>query len=118
MADHTQMQVMNDTELLSFLASEDGHLRGVLVRSAGQERQIDVSGAFVFIGLDPNTGWLDGLLELDDKGFILTNRMMETSMPGVYAAGDVRAGSTKQLASAVGEGASVAMQIRMADSLN
>ena len=117
-ADHPQMQVMNDTELLSFLASEDGHLRGVLVRSAGQERQIDVSGAFVFIGLDPNTGWLDGLLELDDKGFILTNRMMETSMPGVYAAGDVRAGSTKQLASAVGEGASVAMQIRMADSLN
>ena len=67
---------------------------------------------FVFIGLDPNTGWLNGLVELDERGFIATDRNMETSVPGVFAAGDVRAGSTKQLASAVGEGAAVSLQIR------
>ena len=58
------------------------------------------------------TGFLGGSVDLDERGFIVTNRMMETSVHGVFAAGDVRAGSTKQLASAVGEGAAVALQIR------
>jgi thioredoxin reductase (NADPH) len=70
------------------------------------------SAAFVFVGLDPNTSFLDGIVDLDDRGFIVTDRMMETSLHGVFAAGDVRAGSTKQLAAAVGEGAAVALQIR------
>ena len=66
----------------------------------------------MFIGLDPNTGWLNGLVDLDQRGFIVTDRMMQTSVLGIFAAGDVRAGSTKQLASAVGEGAAVSLQIR------
>ena len=61
---------------------------------------------------DPNTGFLGGSVELDPRGFIVASRTMETSIPGVFVAGDVRADSTKQLASAVGEGAAAAIQIR------
>jgi thioredoxin reductase len=70
---------------------------------------------FVFIGADPHTDWLDGAVELDESGFILTGRdlgttngapplPLETSLTGVFAAGDVRSGSIKRVASAVGEG--------------
>jgi thioredoxin reductase (NADPH) len=72
----------------------------------------ETSGAFVFIGLDPNSGFLNGTLALDERGFLVTDHMFQTTMDGVFAAGDVRAGSTKQIASAVGEGAAVAIQIR------
>ena len=69
-------------------------------------------GAFVFIGLDPNTEWLGGAVSLDERKFVATDQMFATSARGVFAAGDVRSGSTKQLASAVGEGAAAAVQIR------
>jgi thioredoxin reductase (NADPH) len=70
---------------------------------------------FLFIGADPNTGWLNGSgVALDLKGFVLTGadasenrRSLETSRRGVYAIGDIRAGSTKRVAAAVGEGAQV-----------
>jgi thioredoxin reductase (NADPH) len=67
---------------------------------------------FVFVGLDPNTGFLGDRIALDDRRFVATDQTFMTSVPGVFAAGDVRGGSTKQLASAVGEGAAVAIQIR------
>jgi len=57
----------------------------------------------VFIGLDPNTGFLNGALDVDRRGLLVTDDTFATSLPGVYAAGDVRAGSTKQLGAAVGE---------------
>ena len=66
----------------------------------------------MFIGLEPNTDWLAGVVDLDERGFVVTDRMMTTSVPGVFAAGDIRSGSTKQLAAAVGEGAAAALQIR------
>ena len=70
-------------------------------------------GHSAFIGLDPNTGFLGDTVELDPQGFVTTDpATYMTSLPGVFAAGDVRKGSTKQLASAVGEGAAVAIQIR------
>ena len=68
--------------------------------------------AVVFIAMMPNAGWLTGTVDLDDLGFISTDRTMSTSIPGVFAAGDIRAGSTKKLAAAVGEGAAVALQGR------
>jgi thioredoxin reductase (NADPH) len=83
-----------------------------LVSADGVETVHPANGAFIFIGLDPNTDWLGGLVDVDPAGFIVTNRMMETNVEGIFAAGDVRAGSTKQLAAAVGEGAGVALQIR------
>jgi len=69
---------------------------------------------FLFIGADPNAGWLRGCAETDEKGFIVTGRgalPLETNVPGVFAIGDVRAGSTKRVAAAVGEGAAVVAQI-------
>ena len=82
-------------------------------KSTGESVTFDVDGVFVFIGLDPNTGFLqDSDIKLDDNGFVVTDRTLQTSMPGVFCAGDVRAGATQQIASAVGEGATAALMIR------
>jgi thioredoxin reductase (NADPH) len=70
------------------------------------------AAAFVFIGLDPNTGWLGDTLRLDRWGFVVTDDTFATSMPGVFCAGDVRAGATKQLGSAVGDGIAALIAIR------
>ena len=92
----------------------NGRLTGIVVRNLETDstETLHPAGAFIFIGLDPNTDFLKGKVELDDYGFIKTSATLETSMPGVFAAGDVRAGSTKQVASAVGEGASCALMVR------
>ena len=85
--------------------------------NTGELSQLDATALFVFIGADPNTEWLSSDVILDDKGFVLTGRdldghvdggvpplMLETTAPGVFAVGDVRSGSIKRVASAVGEG--------------
>jgi len=82
---------------------------------SGDEMRRPVRHLFLFIGADPNTDWLSGSgVTLDPKGFVLTgkevdgaSRLLETSVPGVFAIGDVRSGSVKRVAAAVGEGAQV-----------
>ena len=88
-------------------------LEAVIVedRATGEIKEWDYDGVFVFIGLTPNSKLLKDKAEMDKWGFIQT-RHMQTSMEGVFAAGDVRADSTKQAASAAGEGASAALAIR------
>lgn len=81
-------------------------------RATGTTELIHPAAAFVFIGLSPNSGWLPAAIQRDPAGFIGTQTNLETSLPGVFAAGDVRLGSTKQAASAVGEGATAALMIR------
>jgi thioredoxin reductase (NADPH) len=77
-----------------------------LQRTDGTERhKVAADGLFVFIGAEPRTQWLEGVVDRDEHGFILANERMETSVPGVFVAGDVRSGSVKRIASAVGEGA-------------
>jgi thioredoxin reductase (NADPH) len=76
--------------------------------------RLEPAAAFVFVGLDPNTAFLRGVVDLDERGFIVTDDRFETSLPGVYAAGDVRAGSTKQVGSAVGEGIAALLAVRRA----
>ena len=78
----------------------------------GGKRELKPAGVFVFIGLSPNAEAVKGLVDVDERGFITTDAGLQTSQPGVFAAGDVRAGSTKQAASAAGEGAAVALAIR------
>jgi len=73
-------------------------------------RDLPVNGVFIYVGQVPLTGFLQGVVELDDSGFILTDELMRTSLCGVYAAGDARANPLKQIAMAVGEGALAAVQ--------
>ena len=101
-----------NTTIKSFNANASGKLASITVDHDGTEETHDTAGAFIFIGLDPNTSFLDGALDVDGRGFIVTDPMFRTNVDGIFAAGDVRSGSTKQIASAVGEGAAVAIQIR------
>ncbi len=81
-------------------------------RATGEVKEWRYDGVFVFIGLSPNSNLVRGKVDIDENGFIVTNKALMTSMPGLFAAGDVRAGSTKQAASAAGEGATAALNIR------
>jgi thioredoxin reductase (NADPH) len=111
-----RMRVLLNKEVVAFRAKDDGSgkLGAVIVRDeiTGETEELHPAGAFVFIGLDPNTDFVKGTVDLDERGLIVTGMGLMTSMPGVFAAGDVRSGSTKQLASAVGEGAAAAIGIR------
>jgi thioredoxin reductase (NADPH) len=113
-AEHPKMTIVTNTKVVGFHSGEDGKLEHVELedRANGQRRDHLATGAFVFIGLDPNTEFLHGAVELDERGFVLSDEQFRTNLPGVFVAGDVRHGSTKQLASAVGEGAAAAIQIR------
>jgi thioredoxin reductase (NADPH) len=70
---------------------------------------LPVAGVFVAIGLDPNTSYLQGVVPLDKGGYIVTNEIMETGIPGIFAAGDVRHNSVKQAIVAAGDGATAAV---------
>ena len=113
---HPKMEMLLEHGVAAFRAKDDGSgkLGTVELEDLKTGGKIDrhPHGVFVFIGLDPNTGFLQGQVALDDRGFVATDPTFMTSIPGVFAAGDVRGGSTKQLAFAVGEGAAAAIQIR------
>ena len=112
-ADREDMQVVTNHAVQEFLV-EDGRLAGVRVedRSSGVVETWQPDGVFIFIGLSPNSGFLPKEIDRDRFGFVRTDRLLSTSLPGVFAAGDVRAGATAQIASAVGEGATAALMIR------
>jgi thioredoxin reductase (NADPH) len=95
------------------IVATDNKVTSVRATKAGQTVSIETDGVFVFVGLKPNTAFLNGTgIELDEQGLIKTDLHLATSMPGVFASGDVRSGATMQIASAVGEGASAALSIR------
>ncbi len=108
-----KFNILTNTEVTEF-QGEGGKLKTVMAkdRASGETMEFHPAAAFVFIGLTPNTGFLEGAVELDQWGFIKTDETFKTSMPGVYAAGDVRSGSTKQLASAGGEGVTALLMVR------
>jgi thioredoxin reductase (NADPH) len=113
---HPKMDVLLEHGVAAFRPKDDGSGKlGTVdledLRGGGRVER-HPAGVFVFIGLDPNTGFLRGRIALDERGFVRTDATFMTDVPGAFAAGDVRGGSTKQLASAVGEGAAVAIQIR------
>ena len=117
------IEVVTGVEVAAVRGS--GRLEKVVIRgiARGEERELDAAAMFIFIGAKPRTEMVSGLVELDEKGFVLTGPdlprtdgrprgwtldrdpfLLETSVPGVFAAGDVRAGSSKRVAAAVGEG--------------
>jgi thioredoxin reductase (NADPH) len=108
-----QMEVRFNTEVVEF-KGKDNHLDTVFYRNrdSGEISELHVPGVFVFIGLSPNSEPFKDIARLDAQGFILTGIDFQTSTEGIFAAGDVRSGSTKQLVSAAGEGAAAALAIR------
>lgn len=91
----------------------DGRVSSVKIIENGEPAEIITDGIFVFVGLVPNTQFLEGSgVELDEVGLVKTNAHLETNLEGVFASGDVRSGATMQIASAVGEGAAAALSIR------
>ncbi len=120
LAENDRVELLTCCEVVE-LRGEDG-LESVIVadRDTGERRPLEARALFVFIGADPQTEWLRGFVTLDDHGFVVTGRdlpdedldafgtdhplILETSQPGVFAVGDVRSGSVKRCASAVGEG--------------
>jgi thioredoxin reductase (NADPH) len=110
------VEVRRHTEVAE-LIGDDGRLRAVRVTdlTTGEQCDLETTALFVFIGADPCTGWLTGSVALDDRGYVRTGAdagtgtdrpsLLQTSAPGVFAVGDVRHGSIKRVASAVGEGA-------------
>jgi thioredoxin reductase (NADPH) len=119
-----RIEVLTDTQVRAL--DGDAHLESVVLEHtpSGYRHAKACAALFCFIGAQPATSWLDGTVELDEKGFILTDRLLpadalvdplfsgreplpfETSAPGVFAVGDVRLGSMKRVAAAVGEGSS------------
>jgi thioredoxin reductase (NADPH) len=114
-----RITVEQGTEVAGVLGER--RLQALRLRTGTEEREVPADAVFVFIGQAPRTGWLDGVVRRDERGFVLTGAdlgspppdwplavpplLLETSVPGVLAAGDVRHGSVKRIASAVGEGA-------------
>ncbi|HKP91667.1 MAG TPA: FAD-dependent oxidoreductase [Thermoleophilaceae bacterium] len=100
------------TEVRELVGDERGTLEALIVEDnrTGERQSVDAKALFVFIGAEPCTPWLAGEIEMDQKGFVLTGAaagaesLLQTSRPGVLAVGDVRSGSIKRVASAVGEG--------------
>jgi thioredoxin reductase (NADPH) len=74
-----------------------------------EETVLPVTGAFIAIGMLPNSGWLNDLLPLDERGFLLTDVIMATEIPGIFAAGDVRVKLWRQISTAVGDGSVAAI---------
>src|SRR5271166_4853145 len=112
-AQRPNVEVLTETTVTA-LEGQAGILEAIRCcsRRSGQEVRRAIRHLFLFIGAEPNTAWLSRSgVALDDKGFVCTDanprRPLETSLPGVFAIGDVRSGSVKRVAAAVGEGAQV-----------
>lgn len=112
LADMPNVEFVWNSTVSSLSSNEAGVLCAATVRdkNTGEERVLDVSGLFVAVGTLPNTEFLDGALELDQTGYIVAGETGETSIPGVWAAGDVRTKSLRQVVTAVSDGAVCAEQ--------
>ena len=106
---HPKIEVRFNTSVKKFLGSK--HLEGIVVQTPKGDETLKPAAAFVFIGLKPNSDFVKGVVDLTKEGFIVAPAFV-TNIRGVFVAGDARAGSTKQVASAVGEGAAAALAVR------
>ena len=117
------IELMTETEIVALSGAAGGNLEGVRWRDrrAGRETEAAIRNVFLFVGADPATEWLQGCVALDKAGFVMTGAPpanggaqpspLESSVPGVFAVGDVRSGSVKRVGGAIGEGAAVVAAI-------
>lgn len=97
---HGVVEIYGDSVVTSVLAKD---------YVSGETTSIELASIFIYVGLEPNSGWLMNSLSLDDRGHILTDLEMKTAVPGVFAAGDIRQLSARQLVTAAGDGATAAI---------
>ena len=109
---HPKVELLTNTAVESLHGENKLEKITIRNKATNETRDISPAGAFVFIGMSPNSGWIPAQIARNDYGFILTDKTLETSVPGIFAAGDVRDGATNQAASAAGEGATAALMIR------
>lgn len=94
------------------IVGEEGKVTKVVGTQDGKKLEFETDGVFVFVGLKPNSEFVDGVIELDNVGLIEADDNLQTNIPGVFVAGDIRSCATMQIASAAGEGATAALKIR------
>jgi thioredoxin reductase (NADPH) len=109
---HTDKITVHFNTTTDEIVAENDKITKVIGTQEGVKTDFMTDGVFIFVGLKPNTEFLEGIIDLDEIGLIKTDASLQTSLPGVFAAGDVRSGATMQIASAVGEGATAALTMR------
>lgn len=88
-------------------------VQGVRLKNikSGSLEEKPIEGVFIFVGTTPNTAFLEGIIDLDERGYIITNEKLETSMPGIWAAGDVQDSEYRQVITSAGQGCQAAMLV-------
>ena len=107
--ENPKMDILCSTKVEAI--TTEGNMRVLRLKNTetGEKSVLEVSGIFVLIGLVPETAYLKGLVELDEDGFVKVTTNLETSVPGIFAAGDIRGGSSRQAIAAAGDGATAAL---------
>jgi len=100
-----------DSIVQEIIGSENVEAVKILNKKTGKESSLEVQGVFIFVGIQPNTGFLKGLVDMDERGFIRTDEWMRTSERGIYAAGDCRLKPLLQIGTAVSDGATAAFAV-------
>jgi thioredoxin reductase (NADPH) len=104
-----KVEVHWDSEVVEFQGQDNLEAVKLLNVKTGETKMLPLTGAFIAIGMLPNSGWLKDLLPMDEGGFLLTDEVMATGIPGIFAAGDIRAKLWRQISTAVGDGSVAAI---------
>jgi len=108
-----KIEVLWNTVAEEVLGDEQGLMKGIVIRDVKTDavRTLDATGCFVFVGFRPNTGIIDGHFDHDEMGYVRTDAMMQTSIKGLFAAGDLRSQLTRQVTTAVGDATTAAIAV-------
>lgn len=104
-----KIEFLLDSQVRTINGTDSVESVTVYNKKLDKTREVKVSGIFLYVGLIPNTDFLDSSIKVDEYGYIITNEAMETSVAGVYAAGDIRQKSLRQVVTAVADGAIAAV---------